>query len=235
MLEKLFDLMRQCDVITGYNINGFDMPYIFGSTSRMEDVQRVKGRWSVLGGKGINLGNSDKTVFCDASVSKSMRTVKVGNILGKIVFDVMYLLRREDESNIFKKEYNLKNVTLKHVAKEILGIEKLEFSPEEMTSYWESVDGAIDKSVREKFIDYCLRDSELALMFVTKFRLLDRFIMMSWRSGKLLQAVIDSLGSGILVENSLLQAYRGEDRAMACRKKIAPEKIKLIGAFVERA
>lgn len=181
MLEKLFDLMRQCDVITGYNINGFDMPYIFGSTSRMEDVQRVKGRWSVLGGKGINLGNSDKTVFCDASVSKSMRTVKVGNILGKIVFDVMYLLRREDESNIFKKEYNLKNVTLKHVAKEILGIEKLEFSPEEMTSYWESVDGAIDKSVREKFIDYCLRDSELALMFVTKFRLLDRFIMMSWR------------------------------------------------------
>lgn len=237
MLEKLFALMRQCDVITGYNICGFDFPYIAGSSSRMGDVPYVKGRWSVLGGKRENIGNSDKTVFCDSIISKGMRAVKVGNILGKIVFDVMYLLRREDESNIFKKEYNLKNVTLKHVSKEILGIEKLEFSPEEMISYWEGVggvgtDGVIDKNVREKFIDYCSRDSELALLFVTKFRLLDRFIMMSRRSGKLLQAVVDSLGSGILVENLLLQAYKKEDRVMACRKKEAPEKIKLIGAFV---
>lgn len=232
MLEKLFDLMRRCDVITGYNINGFDIPYIFGSTSRMGDVPYVKGRWSVLGGKGVNIGNGDKRVFCDSSVSKNMRTVKVGNILGKIVFDVMYLLRREDESNIFKKEYNLKNVTLKHVSKEILNIEKLEFSPEEMIDYWNGVHGVVDKEIRRKFSDYCSRDSQLALMFVTKYRLLDRFIMMSRRSGKILQAAIDSLGSGILVENLLLPAYRAEDRVMACRKKVAPEKIKLLGAFV---
>lgn len=229
MLEKLFDLMRMADVIISYNGNGFDFPYIVGSSSRMGDVPYVKGRWSVLGGKELNIGNSDKRVFCDSIVSKGMRAVKVGNILGKIVFDVMYLLRREDESNIFKKEYNLKNVTLKHVSKEILNIEKLEFSPEEMISYW---DDSNNKNVREKFIDYCSRDSELALLFVTKFRLLDRFIMMSRRSGKLLQAVVDSLGSGILVENLLLQAYKKEDRVMACRKKEAPEKIKLIGAFV---
>lgn len=202
MIEKLFDLMRDNDVITGFNINGFD--YVF-----------CIDRWKALGGESVNVGNNEKNLYYKKHISKGMTVVRVGNLVGKIIFDVMYLLRREDESNIFKKEYNLKNVSLKHVSKEILGIEKLEFSVEEMIDYWEN--GWNDVNSRNKFIDYCSRDSELALMFVTKFRLLDRFMMMSRRSGKLMQTVIDSLGSGILVENLMLKAYQKEDRVMPCR------------------
>lgn len=91
--------------------------------------------WKVLGGEPVNVGNNEKKLYYKKHTSKGMSVVKVGNLTGKIIFDVMYLLRREDESNIFKKQYNLKNVTLKHVSKEILKIEKLEFSVEEMIDY----------------------------------------------------------------------------------------------------
>lgn len=216
ILEKLFELMKEVDVVTGYNICGFDFPYVID-------------RWKVLGGESVKVGHGDGRLYYRKHLSKGMTVVKVGGLTGKIVFDVMYLLRREDESNIFKKEYNLKNVTLKHVSKEILGIEKLEFSVEEMISYWDNYG---DVSVREKFIDYGVRDSELALMFVVRYRLLDRFIMMSRRSGKLCQVVVDSLGSGALVENLLLKAYRVEDRVMPCRGKVLKEVKELGGAEV---
>lgn len=216
ILEKLFELMKGCDVITGYNICGFDFPYVID-------------RWKALGGEGVKVGHGDGRLYYRKHLSKGMTVVKVGGLTGKIVFDVMYLLRREDESNIFKKEYNLKNVTLKHVAKEILGIEKLEFSVEEMISYWDNYGNT---GIREKFIDYGVRDSELALMFVVRYRLLDRFIMMSRESGKLCQVVVDSLGSGALVENLLLKAYKTEDRVMPCRSKVVKEIKELGGAEV---
>jgi DNA polymerase elongation subunit (family B) len=202
MIKKLFDLMKENDCLVGFNSNGFDIPYVID-------------RWKALGGESIKVGNNEKNLYYKKHLSKGMTVTKVGNLTGKIIFDNLYLLRREDESNIFKKQYNLKNVTLKHVSKEILKIEKLEFSVEEMIDYWEN--GWNKEEVRNKFLLYCSRDSELALMFVTKFRLLDRFMMMSRRSGKPVQTVIDSLGSGILVENLLLKAYKKEDRVMPCR------------------
>jgi len=202
LIEKVFELMKSNDVIVGYNCCGFDLPYIID-------------RWKILGGESVILGNNEKKLYYKDHTSKGMKVIKIGNLTGKIIFDVLYLLRREDESNIFKKQYNLKNVTLKHVAKEILKIEKLEFSVEEMISYWEN--GWNKNETRKKFIDYCSRDSELALKFVTQFRLLDRFAMMSRRSGKPLQTVIDSLESGLLVENLMLKAYKVEDRVMPCR------------------
>lgn len=37
MIEKLFELMKNNDVLTGYNINGFDLPYIIDN---MESTRR---------------------------------------------------------------------------------------------------------------------------------------------------------------------------------------------------
>ncbi len=213
MIGKFFSIIKEYnpDIFCGYNINGFDFPYIFGYSGMGVSV---KGRWSVLGGNRVNLGSGDKTVSCRASLSKGMRVVKVEGITGKIIFDVLYLMRREDESNVFKKKYNLKVQTLEHVSREILGVNKLEFSIKEMQEYWDTTDNI---ELRNKFINYCSRDSELALMFVTKFRLLDKFITLSKASGKLIQDVINSMGSGLMVENLLLKEFKKYDRLMPVR------------------
>lgn len=218
LLNKLLSILKENDVVTGYNVVGFDLVYI---------IDRCKN----LGIRFINVGLSDKNLYYRKSLSKGFSVTKLGNLTGKIVIDVLAVLRREDEANPLKKKYNLKNLKLEHVSREILGIEKLEFSIKEMNNYWNDCDNL---ELRNRFIDYCGRDSELALMFLTKFRLLDKFIAVSKASGKLLQEVINALGSGGFVENLLLKEFRKYDRVMPIRSSYGSYKgeDELEGAFV---
>ena len=209
-------LIRECDVIAGYNISGFDIPYIFD-------------RAKVIGAGQLKIGNNDKSVYYNKHLSKGLSVVKIGNVTGKILFDVLYLLRRSDESNTIKKEYNLKSLKLEWTAKEVLKKEKKDFSIKEMIEYWEK------GTNEEKFINYCSVDSELALEFITKFRLLDKFITLSRYSGKLTQDIIDSQGFGSLVENLLIKEFIKHNRVIPCRPKssnVDTEEDELAGAFV---
>lgn len=203
MIGKLGELVQESDIVVGYNICGFDFPYI---------VDRCRA----LGiGRELKLGMADDVLWCRSRISKGMKVVTVGGMKGKIIFDVLYMLRRADESNVMKKEYNLKNLTLAHVSREILGEDsgKLKFSASDIVRWWGSGEREND------FIEYGLRDSEVVLEMVQKFRLLDRFFMLSRKSGKLIQDVLDSTGFGGLVENLLMKAYRIEDRVMPCRSR----------------
>ncbi len=199
MIEVWENIVKKCDVVVGYNINGFDFPYVI-------DRCRVL-KFS------IKAGMADDRLWHKNRLSKGMKVVTIGGMKGRIIFDVLYMLRRGDESNVFKKEYNLKNLTLEWVSGEILGEEKgkLKFSAKDMVIWWDT--GARE----EDFIKYGLRDAEVVLEMVQKFRLLDRFIMLSRKSGKLVQDVIDSTGFGGLVENLLMKGYKKEDRVVPCR------------------
>lgn len=219
MIKKWVDITKKADIIVGYNINGFDIPYIV-------DRSRVLGL-----GNYVNIGMADDSLWHKGRVSKGMKVVTIGGAKGKLIFDVLYMLRRSDESNVMKKEYNLKNLTLAHVSREILGEDsaKLKFSAKDMVIWWET-------GIREKeFIEYGLRDAEVVLEIVQKFRLLDRFFMLSRKSGKLIQDVVDSQGFGGLVENLLIRAYGAEDRVMPCRRGVDKDddgKDDLEGAYV---
>ena len=212
-------LIKDCDVIAGYNTSGFDIPYI---------IDRAKA----LSMSKLYIGNADDGLWHRKHISKGLSVETVGGAKGKIIFDVLYLLRRADESNTFKKEYNLKNMKLESTAPEILKKEKKEFPIEKMIEYW---DKGLDE---EKFINYCSVDSELALEFITKFRLLDKFIMLSKESGKITQDVIDSQGFGSLVENLLMKEFGKVGRVLPCRSKstfdntVEIEEDELAGAFV---
>ncbi len=113
------------DVITGYNINGYDLPHI-------------NKRADKLGIQGVNLGR-------DGSVIREAYN-RVWNITGRIVADAWWCVRQE---------LSLKRETLGHVAKELLGKEKIDVNPLEMDQEWEDDP--------EKVIVYCLKDAELAL------------------------------------------------------------------------
>jgi len=193
-------LIKDCDVIAGYNIAGFDIQYI---------IERAKA----LSMSKLIVGNADDTLWYKKHDSKGKNVTVIGGIKGKIVEDVLYILRRDDASNTIKADYNLKNLKLEVTAKEILKKEKKDFSIQEMIDYWEK------GTNEDKFIEYCSVDSELALEFITKFRLLDKFIGLSRRAGKVSQDIIDSQGFGSLVENLLMKEFGKHGRVVPCRRK----------------
>ena len=201
IINNLFRMFKENDVWTGYNINNFDFVYL---------IDRAK----VLGIRNIKIGLGDSNLYYRKHLAKGFTVTKLGGATGKIIFDVLMLMKREDESNVFKKKYNMKKLTLEHVSKEILGVEKKEFSIHEMAKYWENTDNV---ELRNKFINYCSRDSELALLFVTRHRLLDKFVTLSKASGRVIQEVINSMGSGVMVENLLLKEFKKYDRIVPIR------------------
>jgi len=160
MLEKFISILNDYDpdIITGYNINSFDLPYIL---ERLEILQLPK-----------DLGRSEKTGY----VRKTQKTMFASspNISGRVVVDSYEIIRRDPWVKF--KRYNLSTI-----AKEMLGSEKFEMNGmKEMRELWNS------KNVK-KFIDYARRDAELAMKLIIDKGLLDKFFELSKISGLLLQ------------------------------------------------
>ncbi|SFM66098.1 DNA-directed DNA polymerase [Methanolobus profundi] len=187
MLSRFFEIFQEydADVISGYNINDFDVPYI---------ADRV----NILTDSGENVRSS---------VGRDGRLLsyrKIGNrtmvsIPGRVVVDALPLIR---------SQYSLKRYTLRNVAKELLDSEKLDVAPSEMEEYWNDSGERI-----LKFIDYARRDSELAMELILKLRLLDKHIAISQVSGSILQEVVDG-GQTSMVDNLLLREYGRADRVI---------------------
>jgi DNA polymerase I len=190
MLHRFFEVIREFDpdILAGYNSNGFDIPYI---------VDRVK----TLNKKGARI---DPVAGRDG---KSLYYRKIGNItrisvMGRIAVDVLPLLRRE---------FSLKQYTLRNAAKELLSSEKLEIPFLEMENYWND-----NGEKLSKFIEYARRDSELALLFLLKLHLIDKYIALARVSGTLLQDILDG-GQTQMVENLMLREYMRHDRVLPSR------------------
>ena len=142
MLNRFFEVFQEydADIVSGYNINDFDIPYI---------ADRV-----------TVLSNSGETIR--PTVGRDGRVLsyrKIGNrtmvsIPGRVVVDALPLIR---------SQYSLKRYTLRNVAKELLDMEKLDVAPSEMEEYWRD---SGEKLL--KFIDYARRDSELAIELFLK-------------------------------------------------------------------
>jgi len=190
MLKRFFEIIREFDpdILAGYNSNSFDIPYI---------VERIK----TLNKKGAKIdsiaGRDGRTLYY-----KKFGNVTRVSITGRIAVDVLPLLR---------KEFSLKQYTLKNAAKEILGTEKLDIPVLEMENYWNDSGEKLSK-----FIEYARRDSELALLFLIKLRLLDKYIALARASGTLLQDILDG-GQTQMVENIILREYMKHQRVLPAR------------------
>jgi DNA polymerase I len=190
MLRRFFDVIREYDpdILLGYNSNSFDIPYI---------VDRVKA----LNKKGARIepiaGRDGRTLYY-----RKIGNVTRVSVMGRIAVDVLPLLRRE---------FSLKQYTLRNAAKELLRLEKLDIPFLEMEAYWND-----DGEKLAKFIEYSRRDSELALAFLLKLRLIDKYIALARVSGTLLQDILDG-GQTQMVENLILREYMLHDRVLPVR------------------
>jgi len=159
MFKKFSEVIADYDpdIITGYNINAFDMPFI---TERMRTY-----------GLSPQLGRSEKPVLI-----KKMQNSMMVSITGRVVADTFEVIKRDPWMKF--KRYDLRTV-----AKELLKSEKLDVGgPAEIKAHWLAGGEKLDK-----LIAYCMRDSELALRLVTEKGLLDKFYELAKVSGLLLQ------------------------------------------------
>ncbi len=210
LLSRLLRVIEEYDpdIITGYNVQGFDLPHL---------IARLKANKLPL-----TIGRC---------ASKPMRARKVGEyyeitIPGRVVVDPFLILRRDPRQRF--KRYDLNTV-----AKALLGEEKIDIKFREMSEYW---NGSREKL--EKFVRYVERDAKLALDLLLKRRLLDKFYELCKISGLLLQDVFGGqskrIENVVLYEfkrRGLLMPCRPTQKEVSERRK-EREKHGLKGAVV---
>ena len=187
LLTKTFEVINQYDpdFITGYNISDFDIPYL------LERVAALKKR-------GTNIR---AVITRDGSSVYSRKfglTVKT-EVTGRIIADALPLVRRN---------FSLKQYTLRNAAKELLGREKLDVPVMEMEAYWHD---SGEKLAR--FINYSRRDSELAIGLLLQLKMLDKYIALSRITNSVIQEVLDG-GQTSMVEQVMLKEYGRHQRVM---------------------
>lgn len=110
MLEELISIIMDYDpdIITGYNINNFDMPYIL-ERMRQNDVLPMFGR-------------------CKKHVTKNqiMSRFKI-NITGRVMVDSF---------EIVKRDFSLKRYDLNTVSNELLGEGKVDVKKSQIEKFW---------------------------------------------------------------------------------------------------
>ena len=137
----------KCDVLTGWNIFGFDLKYIINRLDcpirfgRLTDIpQKLDDMYEEKELSSSALGNNHLFIL---------------QMPGIFVFDLYHHIR---------KEYKLDSYKLNNVALHFLKDEKLDVTPQEIFEAWGSHD--LDKLAR--VAEYCVKDTSLPLDIITK-------------------------------------------------------------------
>lgn len=159
------------DVITGYNIDGYDIPLLLK-------------RAEFLNLKKLKLGR-------DQGELRSIND-RFWRLHGRIIADAWWNA---------KNELRPKKETLNHIAKILLGEEKIDVNPIKIDEEW-----AKDQ---KKVVEYCLKDAELALRILEKIVVLEKSMDLAAVSKLPLDDVINGRTS-TLIDSILI---READRA----------------------
>lgn len=111
MLQKLKEIIDEYDpdIITGFNIQSFDLPFIVGRMSEL-GIKRDFGRVS------------DKSVFCRKYGRRSSTY-----ITGRIIFDAY---------KVVKNDFSFKRYTLDNVSEKLLGKGKIDVEYSDFEKLW---------------------------------------------------------------------------------------------------
>jgi len=208
MIKKFMEIISQYDpdIITGYNINNFDLPFI------LERMKKYRIR-SVMG----------RCTQKPTIAKKLMARYRISSV-GRVFFDSF---------EVIKKDFSFMRYDLGTVSKNLLNDTKMPVKVSEMEGFWKG-----DQKNFDRFVEYCKKDSALALDLVVKMRLMDKYVALSKVSGTLIQ---DTLASGETqrIENFLLQEFNKKGFVFPPRpnneevtRREASRKKELKGGFV---
>ena len=171
------------DIITGYNINNFDLPYLL---SRAEHLQ-CDDKFYLC-----RIKNLKSTVKNRTFQSKQMGNFinKIINIEGRCILDVL---------SVIKREYKLRSYSLNVVSQNFLGEQKDDIHHTEISKLHHGSD-----ETRHKLALYCLKDSLLPLKLIDKLMLLINYIEMARVTGVPLSFIL-TRGQQIKIISQLLR------------------------------
>lgn len=174
------------DVITGYNIHNFDLPFI---------VERLKQtKTSAL------LGRCTQKPI----ISKKLGTRYKNTVTSRTIVDVYRLVREAVEKGQVKI-FRLKRYGLGDVAQQVLNESKVDVAHSEISKYWNGTEEQFSK-----LIEYARKDSLLALRLLLEQNLLDKFIEISKLTGISLQDSLDG-GETARIDNLLFREFNKRD------------------------
>ncbi len=175
------------DILTGWNIVGFDIPYIINRITNLVGDSNVSelSPWGI-----VRVRDSFNTI--------TGKPEKQYNIYGVEVLDYIDIYKKFAKDGTSRESY-----TLNHIASVELGEEKVDY-----TEYDDLHD--LYKNNYQKFIEYNIRDSYLVLMLEEKLRLIDLVITMAYDSKTLYTntfkqtIMIDSIIYGYLLSKNII-------------------------------
>lgn len=164
LLEKWAEFVREVDpdIITGYNILNFDLPYILDrakvlSLPQVSHLGRQKEKGSVVRDAAIS------------SKQMGSRVNKSIDIHGRIIFDVLQVVLRD---------YKLRSYTLNSVSYQFLSEQKEDVEHNIIPDLQRG-----DEQTRRRLAQYCLKDAYLPLRLLDKLMSIINYIEMARVTG----------------------------------------------------
>ncbi|XP_077358619.1 DNA polymerase delta catalytic subunit isoform X1 [Festucalex cinctus] len=194
LLQSWAEFLRtvDADIITGYNIQNFDFPYLLNRAAALKVhlfpyLGRVRGSKSVL--RDLNF----------QSKQMGRRENKVINIEGRVQFDLLQVLLRD---------YKLRSYTLNAVSFHFLQEQKEDVQHSIITDLQNG-----NEQTRRRLAVYCLKDAYLPLRLLQKLMCVINYMEMARVTGVPLTYLL-SRGQQIKVVSQLLRQAAKQDLVM---------------------
>ncbi|KAL1116276.1 hypothetical protein AAG570_005771, partial [Ranatra chinensis] len=191
MLDRWADFIREVDpdLLTGYNINNFDLPYLIDRANHFK-----LSKFTFLG----RIRNIKSVVRSQMIQSKQMgkRENKHINIEGRVCFDLLL---------IFLRDYKLRSYSLNSVSFHFLQEQKEDVHHSIITDLQNGT-----PQTRRRLAVYCLKDAYLPLRLLDKLMCVINYIEMARVTGVTLSCLL-TRGQQIKVVSQLLRKARESD------------------------
>jgi len=158
MLEAFADYFKKLDpdIVTGWNIYGFDLEYIYNRMVMCGCSDLVLGR--------LNEEDIELTVKNLSSNALGNNVLKMVKMTGRYVFDMYQEIKRE---------HKFESYSLNNVSKTLLGDQKIDMPVHEIFSRFATGEGL------EEVAEYCIKDTELPHAISEKLSLLQNLMEMA--------------------------------------------------------
>uniref|UniRef100_A0A2K5ZGI3 DNA polymerase n=1 Tax=Mandrillus leucophaeus TaxID=9568 RepID=A0A2K5ZGI3_MANLE len=185
------------DVITGYNIQNFDLPYLISRAQTLKvETFPFLGR---VAGLRSNIRDSSFQ-----SKQTGRRDTKVVSMVGRVQMDMLQVLLRE---------YKLRSYTLNAVSFHFLGEQKEDVQHSIITDLQNGND-----QTRRRLAVYCLKDAYLPLRLLERLMVLVNAVEMARVTGVPLSYLL-SRGQQVKVVSQLLRQVSSRDLSSPLRTR----------------
>jgi DNA polymerase delta subunit 1 len=204
MLMKWRAFVEACDpdIITGYNVQNFDIPYLLDRAETLAKKDKSVNGFAQFGRIRNSKAKMRESTFQSAAYGK--RNNVDTTIDGRVIFDMLPYMQRN---------HKLSSYTLNSVSAEYLGQQKEDVHH----SIISDLQNGSDED-RHRLATYCLKDAALPYRLMDKLHVLVNYIEMARVTGVPMSFLI-TRGQQIKVFSMILRKCRNEKLLVPTLKK----------------